>query len=338
MNDIARRPIHVTLVATPQTQVAPLSGLYEALNAFPLLGRLDPDLPHHPFDVQVAAPGPDKVVGTNRLRLAAHCACDEIDRTDVAIVPLMTVDGDDWAPGRYPEAVDWLRRQHAQGALLGSACTGVLLLAETGLLEGKEATIHWAFADTFRCAFPRVRLREDRALVTAGDHDDLVMTGGVTSWHDLALHLTARFVGPTAAQALARMLMLEWHGDGQTPYIEFSPGMDHDDGLVAALQGWLEGHFAVANPVQQMCARGGVTRRTLERRFRSATGYSPIAYVQQLRIGEARRLLERTPKPVDEIGFAVGYENTAYFRRLFHRTTRLQPAAYRRKFAPRSFR
>lgn len=331
-------PVHVTLLATPQTQVAPLSGLYEALTAFPLLGRLDPDLPRHPFEVQVAAPRPDQVIGSNPLCLAAHYTCDEIDRTDVAIVPLMTVDGSDWVPGRYPEAVDWLGRQHTRGALIGSTCTGVLLLAETGLLDGKDATIHWAFADTFRRAFPAVRLRADRALVTEGEHDDLVMTGGVTSWHDLALHLTARFVGHRAAQALARMLMLEWHDAGQAPYVEFAPGVGHDDGLVAALQGWLDKHFAVPNPVQQMCAHGGVTRRTLERRFRSATGHSPIAYVQHRRIGEARRLLERTQMPVDEVGIAVGYENTAYFRRLFHRTTRLHPGAYRRKFGTRSFR
>ncbi len=337
MNGTVGQSVQVTLLATPQTQVAPLSGLYEALNAFPLLGRLDPDLPPHPFDVQVAASGPDDVVGANGMHLAAHCACNEIDRTDVAVVPLMAVDATDWVPGRYPEAVEWLRRQHAEGALLGSACTGVLLLGETGLLDGKDATIHWAFADTFRRAFPTVRIREDRALVTAGDRDDFVMTGGVTSWHDLALYLTARFVGRAAAQALARMLMLEWHDAGQAPYIEFSPSVDHDDGLVAALQGWLEKHFAVQNPVQQMCDIGGVTRRTLERRFHSATGYSPIAYVQHLRIGEARRLLERTSIPVEEIGFAVGYDNTAYFRRLFHRTTCRQPGAYRRKFAAPSF-
>ncbi len=324
--------MHVTLVATPQTQVAPLSGLYEALTAFPLLGSVESDLPRHPFEVQIAASGPLDAVGANRLRLSAHCACDDIARTDVAIVPLMAVDGFTWVPGRHPHVVDWLRRQHAQGALLGSVCTGALLLAETGLLDGREATIHWAFAETFRRTHPDVRLRPEEVLITAGDRDDLVMTGGVMSWHDLALHLVTRFVGPRAARALARMLMLEWHGAGQAPYIEFAPQLNHDDGLVSTLQDWLEGHLALASPVEELRARSGVTRRTLERRFRTATGYSPIAYVQQLRIREARRLLERTTMPVDEVGLAVGYQNTAYFRRLFNRTTRLGPGAYRRKF------
>lgn len=160
------------------------------------------------------------------------------------------------------------------------------------------------------------------------------MTGGVMSWHDLALHLIARFVGPTAAQGMARLLMLEWHGDGQAPYIAFAPRLDHGDALVLRLQRWLRRHYMVANPVAEMVARSGLTRRGLERRFQRATGYLPIGYVQQLRIAEARRRLERTDASVEQIGAEIGYENTAFFRRLFKRATRLNPGAYRRRFAP----
>lgn len=328
-------PTQVTLVATPDTQVAPLSGLYETLNSFPLLAGLEEDLPQHPFDVQIAAPSRSDYFGASGLPLGAHRACDDIEHTDIAIVPLMMVEGGDWVRGRYPQVVDWLCRQHDQGALLASACMGVLLLAETGLLKGREATIHWAFAPTFHRNFPDVRLRTEEALIAVRDEDgdeDIVMTGGVMSWHDLALYLIARYVGPVAAQAMARMLMLEWHGAGQAPYIEFIPELGHGDGLVAERQRWLERHYMIANPVEEMTTGSGLSRRTLERRFRKATGRSPISYVQQLRIREARRLLERTTMPIDEIGFVVGYENTAFFRRLFQRTTRLHPGSYRRKF------
>jgi transcriptional regulator GlxA family with amidase domain len=338
-----RRPVHVTLVATPETQVAPLSGLYEALTAFPLVaaleaGAVDGGVPHQPFDVRVAAPPGHDVVGAGGLPLSPHCVCTDLTRTDVAVVPLMAVDGTGWVPGRYPEAVDWLREQHVAGALLASACTGVLLLAETGLLDGREATIHWAFADTLGRTFPRVLPRPEEVLITAGGRADLVTTGGVTSWHDLALHLTTRFVGREAAGALARVLMLEWHGAGQAPYVEFAGDDQHGDGLVGRLQDWLADHFAVTNPVEEMCARSGVTRRTLERRFRAATGYAPLGYVQQLRVREARHLLERTTMPVEQVAFAVGYENTAYFRRVFRRSTRLAPGDYRRRFGTGRFR
>ncbi len=331
----ATTPVSVTMLLTAETQVAPLSGLYEALTSFPLLAEFEPDLPRHPFDVQIAAAGLLPTVPTSGLRLDPTCTLSEVTRTEVAIVPLMAVHGPSWTAGRHREAVTWLRSVHEQGTVVASVCTGALLLAETGLLDGREATIHWAFADTLRAARPAVRVRPEETLIVEGDRDDLVMTGGVTSWHDLALHLVTRYVGPSAALALARMLMLEWHGSGQAPYLEFSPDRHHRDGMVAELQDWLEESFATPHPVDEMDARSGVSRRTLERRFRAATGHSPIGYVQQLRIREARRLLERTTLPVDEVGFAVGYLNTAYFRSLFRRTNRLGPGAYRRKFGQR---
>jgi transcriptional regulator GlxA family with amidase domain len=328
-----REPLHVSLIATADAQVSPLSGLFETFNAFELLAGFEPDLPKRPFAVEIIAPDKAADRGASGLPLGAHRTCDEVERTDIAILPLMMVNGSDWVRGRYPALVDWLREMRMRGAMLCSACTGVLLLAETGLLSGREATIHWAFAPTFRRNFPDVRLRVDEVLVTAGDHGEFVMTGGVTSWHDLALHLITRHVGPTAAQAMARLLMLQWHSEGQAPYRAFSPHRNHDDALVHRLQDWLQSHYMVASPVEEMVHRSGISRRSLERRFAAATGFAPIAYVQNLRVEQAKRRLERTGIPIDEISYQVGYENAAFFRRVFKRMTRLNPAAYRRRFS-----
>jgi transcriptional regulator GlxA family with amidase domain len=169
-------------------------------------------------------------------------------------------------------------------------------------------------------------------LITAGDRQEFVMTGGVMSWHDLALHLIARQIGPAAAQAMARLLMLQWHGEGQAPYISFTPFLDHGDGSILKLQNWLNMHYMVANPVEELVNRSDLLKRSLERRFQKATGFSPIAYVQNLRIAEARKRLERTDKSVEQISHDVGYENTAFFRRVFKRVTRLTLGAYRRRF------
>lgn len=326
------KPLQVTIVATPDAQVSPLSGLYETFTAFELLAGFEPDLPPRPFTVEIVAPDCDVDHGASGLPLGAHRTIDEISQTDIVIIPLMMVEGPHWVTGRYPELVEWLKMLHRNGAMLCSACTGVLLLAETGLLDGRQATIHWAFAPTFRRNFPSVTLRTEEVLITAGDHREFVMTGGVMSWHDLALHLIARHLGPTAAQAMARLLMLHWHGEGQAPYIEFTPSLHHGDSTVSELQKWLHKHYMVSNPVEEMAARSGLLKRSLERRFRKATGHSPITYVQNLRISEARRRLERTNKSVEKIGYDVGYENTAFFRRVFKRVTRLTPGAYRRRF------
>lgn len=325
-------PLRVALVATPDAQVGPLSGLYETLNAFGLLRSFEPDLPERPFAVEVVAPSAEPIRVASGLTMAPHRPYDEVERSDIVIVPLMTVEGPDWVRGRYPGLVAWLREQHERGAMLASACTGVLLLAETGLLSGREATIHWAFEPTFRRNFPDVRVRPEKVLITSGEGPEFLMTGGVMSWHDLALHLIATNLGPSAAHGMARLLMLEWHGEGQMPYMAFAPRLDHGDARIADLQGWLSEHIALRDPVRSMVKRAGMSRRTLERRFRAATGYAPIAYAQQLRIAEAKRRLERTTEPVEAIGFAVGYENTAFFRRVFKRATQLAPGAYRRKF------
>lgn len=325
-------PVRVSIVATPDAQVTPLSGLYEVLTAFQLLAGLEPELPSRPFEVEIVAASRTPIRGASGLPIAGQRTVDEVERTDIAIVPLMMFAGPDWETGRNPEVVDWLLRMHDGGALMCSTCTGVLLLAETGLLDNREATIHWAFAPTFQRNFPSVGLRLEEVLITAGDPERFVMTGGVTSWHDLALHLIMRHVSAAAAQSMARLMLLHWHHEGQAPYIGFMPGRDHGDTLVLDLQKWIEAHPSVANPIGTMTHRCGLSSRTLERRFRKATGYSPIMYVQNLRVETAKRLLERTEKSVDSISYEVGYENPAFFRRLFKRRTRLTPGQYRRRF------
>ena len=127
-------------------------------------------------------------------------------------------------------------------------------------------------------------------------------------------------------------MLLQWHSDGQAPYVPFAPPTDHGDAIVAQLQDWLRKHYAVARPVEELVRRSGLPERTVKRRFTNATGMPPINYVQNLRVEEAKRRLERTDTPIEEISYAVGYEDAASFRRLFRRITSVAPGEYRRKF------
>jgi transcriptional regulator GlxA family with amidase domain len=329
----AERRIHVSLMAVPDGMVSPLVGMYEVLSSFSLVGTLDPAVPTEaPFQVEIVAPDSRPPRTGSGLAVGVHRTLGEVGRTDVAIVPSMLLAGGRWTTGRYPETVRWLSEMHDRGAMLCSACSGVLLLAETGLLDGREATIHWAYARTFRRNFPKVRLRVDRVLVIAGDRNEFVMSGASASWHDLVLHLVARHVGPTAAQAISKFMLLQWHLDGQAPYIVFDPPVDHGDAVVLAAQQWLADRFNVPAPVEEMVRRSGVPERTFKRRFVKATGITPMAYVQHLRVEEAKRRLERTEASVEEISWRVGYEDPAFFRRVFKRITRIGPGAYRKKF------
>jgi transcriptional regulator GlxA family with amidase domain len=325
--------IHVSLVATPDVMVSSLSGLYDVLNSFTLLGSFDPAVPaENPFRVEIVATKREQTRTASGLPIAAHRTIGKVPQTDVVIIPSVMVEGGEWRRGRYPMLVRWLTDMHTSGAMLCSACSGVLLLAETGLLDGRDATIHWAYAPTFRRNFPKVRLRLERVLLASGDRHQFVMSGASASWHDLVLYLVARQVGPTAAQAIAKFMLLQWHTEGQGPYVVFQAPTDHGDTMILAAQEWLGEHFAVAAPVDQMVKRSGLAARSFKRRFTKATGYTCIAYVQRLRVEEAKRRLERTDLPVDEISWNVGYEDPAFFRRLFKRVTRISPAAYRRMF------
>jgi transcriptional regulator GlxA family with amidase domain len=215
---------------------------------------------------------------------------------------------------------------------LCSTCSGVLLLAETGLLEGKEATIHWIYAPTFQKNFPGVRLRVEKALIAIGENNQFIMSGASTAWHDLILYLISQHAGPTAAQAIAKFFAFQWHADGLSPYVMFEPAMDHGDAVVQETQKWLNKHFSVPSPIEQAVRQSGIAERTFKRRFKNATGHTPIEYVQRLRVDEAKRRLERTTAPIDEIGWQVGYEDPTFFRRLFKRLTGVTAGAYRRRF------
>jgi transcriptional regulator GlxA family with amidase domain len=226
---------------------------------------------------------------------------------------------------------------HARGAVLCSACSGLFLLGETALFDGKDATVHHAYQRQLAAAHPAIQIHPERALVVSGRREELVSSGASTSWHDLVLYLYARYGGATAAQAVARFFALQWHQEGLAPYIVFEGRTDHGDAEIRAAQAWLATHFAVARPVEEMIKRSRLAGRTFKRRFTAATGLAPLAYVQRLRIEEARRRLERTDAAVDEIAWKVGYEEPAFFRRLFRRTTGLAPAAYRKRFRTPDF-
>lgn len=323
----------MSLLAIPDVMVSSLSGVYDVLNSFELLGSFDNAVPDkNPFHVEIVAATHVHTRTASGLALTAHRTVRGLERTDIVIIPSLMVEAGEWRRGRYPEVVGWLKVMAAQGATLCSACSGVLLLAETGLLDGHEATIHWAYARTFRRNFPKVQLRVNKILVATGERRQFVMSGASASWHDLVLYLVARHVGPAAAQAISKFMLLQWHEDGQAPYVVFTAPIDHGDGVVLTAQEWLSGHFAVAAPVEEMVQRSGLAERSFKRRFTKATGYTPIEYVQHLRVEEAKRRLERSDAPIDEIGWKVGYEDPAFFRRLFKRITRLTPGAYRRKF------
>jgi transcriptional regulator GlxA family with amidase domain len=317
----------------PEATVSTLFGLFDVMNSFGVMNVANTDATTRaPFRVDIVGEKAERVKLVSGVPVDVACSVDSIDATDIVIVPSVLLPRDGWRKGRYRHLVDWTRRMHDRGATICSACSGIFLLAETGLFDGKDATVHFGYARAFAALYPAITIHPERTLVISGSREELVSSGASTTWHDLVLYLIARYAGATTAQDVARMFALQWHQDGLTPYIIFEGTTDHGDAEIARAQQWLRDHFSVARPVEEMIRRSKLAERTFKRRFTAATGLTPIAYVQRLRIEDAKRRLERTDTPVDEISWRVGYEDAAFFRRLFKRTTGLAPGAYRKRF------
>jgi transcriptional regulator GlxA family with amidase domain len=321
---------HVSIVAVPDATVSTLFGIYDVLTFFE---RRDPAAAATaPFQVEIVGEALGPLALASGVTVDVQRAIDTIDASDILIVPSIVLAGGAWRKGRYPRVTDWICRMHQQGALLCSACSGIFLLAETGLFDGRPATVHYGYARTFADTYPTIPISPERVLMISGAREELVTSGASVAWHDLVLHLIARYAGSAAAQEIAKAFALEWHHEGLTPYIVFDGRSGHGDASIESAQQWLSTHFAVANPVEAMLKRTKLAERTFKRRFVQATGLAPIAYVQRLRIEDAKRRLERTDAPVDDISWRVGYEDPAFFRRLFKRTTGLSPSEYRKRF------
>lgn len=330
---MADRGIHVSLVAVSDALLGPVTGTYEALSVIAALKEWDASLPDYPpLRVEIIGAEPIVTCTANGLSVPTHRRFHDVDNTDVVILASMMPNGLGWATGRHPEAVEWLGAMHGRGARLCGACTGSMLLAETGLLDGWEATVHPSFATAFREHFPDVRLRLESVLIASGRRGELVTSGAASGWQDMLLYLVSQHAGPAVAQAMCRVLLLQWHEYGPGSYPTFSPSTEHGDTAVARSQKWLSAHYAEQQVLETLCRFAGLSERGFTRRFKAATGYSPICYVQQLRVEEAKRRLECTADPVEEIAWDVGYENIAFFRRVFKRLTGVTPGIYRRRF------
>jgi len=225
--------------------------------------------------------------------------------------------------------IHWLRAQHARGATLGGVCVGSLLLAESGLLDGRSATTHWTSAKAFAERYPQIRLKADTPIV---DDGDLITTAGLMAWAELGLRLVDRLLGPSIASATARFLVVEHSDSASACGSNFAPILSHGDAAILKVQHWLQSTGATDVSLGAMAERAGLEERTLLRRFRAATGLKPTEYCQHLRVGKARELLEFTNGTIDHIAWTVGYQDPGAFRATFRKITGLTPSDYRARF------
>ena len=325
----------ICLLAASETSPSVVFGLFDVLSTVGAIYRemTTGETGNFVLDVKIVGATAEPFRCYGDVLIEPHAGIDELEETDVAIVCDMYQPIDTPPRGRYQREIAWLKRMHGKGAIIASVCSGSLLLAESGLLDGLEATGHWAYREMFRDHYPKVKLRADTVLRVAGAQDRIVTAGSVSSWQELAIYLIARLCGPGHALRTTKIHLLSDHAGGQLPYAVMTPRVQLADAVIGDCQSWIEENYARPNPVARMTSRAGLTSRTFARRFRAATGHQPMDYVHAIRVEEAKQFLETGSDSVEEIGHRVGYEDPTSFRRLFKRKAGLTPAAYRRKFA-----
>jgi len=320
----------VTILGFYNSMASTIFGPMDILNQAGRLWNRVSDSPQTPyFDVIIASADGQPIRCTNNVFVQPHCSIETIHETDLIVIGSATYIEQILQTG--PGLIPWIRRQYDRGAHVASICTGVFLLAETGLLDGKSATLHWGFAEMFRRKYPRVTLRLDQMFI---DQGRLYCSAGVNAGLDLSLHLVEKFCGRQTALQSAKTMILDLGRKAQTPYSCFLFLKNHGDTLVVKAQAWIEQHHPQSIDYDRLAERFRMSRRSLERRFKKATGVTPLGYLQHVRVEAAKRLLEQGGQSFEEITYLVGYEDIPFFRKVFVRLTGLRPKEYRLRFAP----
>lgn len=228
------------------------------------------------------------------------------------------------------EALAALRAAAQRGARVLSVCTGAFALAHAGLLDGRRATTHWAWAGELAARFPTVEVDPDALFV---DEGEVMTSAGLSAGIDLSLHVIREDFGVAAGERVARHMVAAPHRDGGQAQF-FKPSAASPGGSLDATRQWVAERLEQPLDVAVMSRHAGVSPRTFARRFRAETGTTPLRWLLSQRVLEARRLLEDSDLPVEEIAWRSGFGTAASLREHFRRATATTPTAYRRAFKP----
>ncbi|MBD9659759.1 GlxA family transcriptional regulator [Pantoea sp. PNT03] len=255
---------------------------------------------------------------------------DTAHRLSHVIAPPSLVVPAKMVPMKAP--ADWMSELYDAGVTLCSVCAGAFVLAETGLIDHRRATTHWAFAQTLSERFPAVDVAVENMVI---DDGDIITAGGILAWTDLGLTLIEKVLGTGTMLATSRFLLIDPPRREQSTYSAFIPNFDHGDSQILRAQHHLHAHVAEQHSIESMSALASMTPRTFLRHFQKATGLRPTDYLQQVRIMKARDALELSNRSVDQIAWEIGYSDPSAFRKIFRKLTGVTPGQYRQRFGTR---
>ena len=282
----------------------------------------------HHFDVRLISVNGEPINCMGDVNIKMHGSIKDISHADLILVPTLAGNPEK-TMALNQAAIPWLKHHYDQGADIAGFSTGAYFLAEAGILNNKQATTHWGFAEPFKARYPQVKLTPEQLITADGN---VFCAGGTVACLDLCLFFLERYFGNEYASETASSAVVDAVRNSQLAYDLARSKKYHQDEDVLAIQAWLEEHYSESINLESLSDQFNMSTRTFKRRFKLATGETPLAYLQSLRIEGAKKKLELSTESIEKISEQIGYEDMAFFSKLFKRLTGLSPTQYRKKF------
>jgi transcriptional regulator GlxA family with amidase domain len=297
--------------------------MFTGVNEFLKQAGLDPL-----FDVQLVGLTREVALNNGAFTVHTDALIGDVKNTDLIFIPALFGDLNHALEVNKP-FIPWIVQQYEKGSEVASLCIGAFLLASTGLLNGKQCSTHWLFANEFREMFPDVTLVDGR-IVT--EEQGIYSSGGASSYWNLLLHIIEKYTNREIAIMAAKYFAIEIDRKSQSPFVMFNGQKKHEDEPIKQAQEFIEENIAEKISVEELAVKYAIGRRHFERRFKKATNNTPVEYIQRVKIEAAKKHLERTARNVSEVMYEVGYSDTKAFRTVFKKITGLSPIEYRNKY------
>ena len=280
------------------------------------------------FEVQLVAARPEIKLENSAFSVHADALIKDVQKTDLIFIPALSGNIKN-AIELNKELIPWIQEQYNNGAEVASLCIGAFLLASTGLLNGKQCSTHWLFANDFRNMFPEVEL-VDGSIIT--EEHRLYSSGGANSYWNLLLYLVEKYTNRDIAILASKFFAIEIDRSSQNAFMMFQGQKEHEDVEIKKAQEFIEGTYSDKITVDNLADKFAIGRRSFERRFKKATNNTVVEYMQRVKIEAAKRSFESSRKNINEVMFDVGYTDTKAFRTIFKKITGLTPIEYRNKY------
>ncbi|MBX8459545.1 transcriptional regulator FtrA [Enterobacter sp. RIT637] len=329
MPENSKKMTNLRQVSPPSVVVLAYDGLctFEFGVAVEIFGLPRPEMGESWYRFAVAGVDEGELRATGGIRILADGDLGLLEGADLILVP-----GWRGIDAAVPDALcEALRRASARGCQLLSICSGVFVLAATGLLDGRKATTHWRYIEALKTRYPAIDVVED---VLYQDEGDILTSAGSAAGIDLCLHVVRRDYGTEAANRVARRLVIPPHRDGsQTQQLSRPVAQLRESQRLGQLFDFLHQHLALAHTVESLARRVGMSQRTFLRRFQDATGTTPTRWLLNERLLRAKDYLENSKLSIDSIAEQTGFGQAATLRHHFRQHYALSPARYRKQFA-----